>query len=128
MYLWLKEWRDAFDPNSTKSSRNQVWIQTFTISPPTDSKDGKNTYLMSMSGKSEDHSIIDKIYSEEIRLLTNTGKMFYHGGRNEMIKVKLGKLIICVDRPGKDHQCFLQVIMLVNIQRCGVMLAKLMVR
>jgi hypothetical protein len=99
MYLWLKEWRDAFDPNSTKSSRNQVWIQTFTICPPENAKDGKNTYLMSISGKSEDHSVIDHIYGQEINHLSTNGQLFYHGGKNTMIKVKLGKLIICVDRP-----------------------------
>jgi hypothetical protein len=99
MYLWLKEWRDGFDPNTTKSSRNQVWINTFTISPPETDNGGKNTYLMSIAGKSENHSEIDKQYGEEIDILSKIGHEFYHGGRKEIIKVKLGKMITCVDRP-----------------------------
>jgi hypothetical protein len=99
MYLWLKEWRDGFDPNTTKTSRNQVWINTFTISPPETDKGGNNTYLMSIAGKSENHSEIDKRYSDEIKLLSTIGQYFYHGGKKQIIKVKLGKLITCVDRP-----------------------------
>ena len=33
LYLWSKEWRDDFDPNNTKASRNQVWSNTTTICP-----------------------------------------------------------------------------------------------
>ena len=54
---------------------------------------------MSIAGKSENHSEIDKIYIEEIEILSTIGHEFYHGGRKEIIKVKLGKLITCVDRP-----------------------------
>ena len=82
MYLWLKEWRDGFDPNSTKRARNQVWINTFTISPPEDNG-GKNTYIMSIAGKSENHSEIDKRYGQEIDMLSTTGYEFYHGGCNQ---------------------------------------------
>ena len=99
MYLWLKEWRDGFDPNTTKSSRNGVWMNTFTISPPEDEISGTNTYFMSISGKDKNHNEIDKLYNEEILKLSTTGHDFYHGGKKQMIKVKLGKLITCVDRP-----------------------------
>jgi hypothetical protein len=105
MYLWLKEWRDAFDPNSTKSSRNQVWINTaFTICPPADEVSGSsNTYFMSISGKSDNHSEIDKIFGDEITKLSSEGKLFYHGGMKEVIKVKLGKIMTCVDRPERAN-------------------------
>ena len=99
MYLWLKEWRDGFDPNTTKSSRNQVWMNTFTISPPETEVSGKNTYFMSIAGKTENHSEMDQLYNDEILLLSTIGHDFYHGGMRQIIKVKLGKLITCVDRP-----------------------------
>ena len=100
MYLWLKEWRDTFDPNNTKSSRNQVWINTFTISPPNDSeKSGRNTFFMSLSSKSDNHDEIDNLFGNEIKEFSTNGHFFYHGGRKQIIKVKLGKLITCVDRP-----------------------------
>lgn len=102
VYLWLKEWRDAFDPNNTKASRNQVWMSTFTISPPETDRTGKNTYFMSISGKSDDHSVLDQMYGTEITKLSTVGQCFYHGGKKKLIKVKLGKLITCVDRPERS--------------------------
>jgi hypothetical protein len=35
LYLFMKEWSDDFKPSHTKSNLAQVWIKTFTISPPT---------------------------------------------------------------------------------------------
>ena len=32
----LREWSDDFDPHNTKSHRNQVWMKTFTVAPPSD--------------------------------------------------------------------------------------------
>ena len=54
---------------------------------------------MSISGNKENHSEIDKRYSDEIKQLSTIGQEFYHGGMKEIIKVKLGKLITFVDRP-----------------------------
>ena len=34
LYLWFTGWRDDFDPNGIKKSRNQVWTNTFTCCPP----------------------------------------------------------------------------------------------
>lgn len=99
VYLWLKEWRDDFDPNNTKASRNQVWINTYTICPPTTEKKGKNTYFMAISGKGTDHSPIESIFGNEIEKLAKEGAYFYSGTNKKMIKVKVGKLITCVDRP-----------------------------
>jgi hypothetical protein len=99
LYLWIKEWRDDFDPNSTKSSRNQVWINTYTICPPSNEKKGRNTYFMAMSGKGLDHSKVESIFGDEIDVLSRQGAYFYSGAINKIIKVKVGKLITCVDRP-----------------------------
>ena len=99
MYLWLKEWRDDFDPNNTKSSRNQVWINTYTICPSATEKNGRNTYFMAISSKGDDHSEIEQIFSEEINKLSTIGSHFYHGTLKKIIKVKLGKILTCVDRP-----------------------------
>jgi len=99
LYLWLKEWRDDFDPNNTKSSRNQVWINTYTICPPKNKSSGNNTYFMAISGKGENHSEIERLFANELELLSKDGAMFYHGGLKEIIRVKVGKLMTCVDRP-----------------------------
>ena len=99
LYLWYKEWSDDFDPNNTKASRNQVWSNTFTICPPEGENQGRNSYFMSLSCKGEDHSEIEKNFQKELNALSNHGKMFYHGGLKRIIKVKMGKLLLCVDRP-----------------------------
>lgn len=99
MYLWLKEWRDDFDPNNIKSSRNNVWLNTFTICPPTGEKKGRNTYFMAISRKGEDHTEVEKLFTDELEQFTEAGIRFYHGGLKKVIKVKLGKLLTCIDRP-----------------------------
>ena len=107
LYLWYKEWSDDFDPNNTKASRNQVWSNTFTICPPEGESKGRNSYFMSLSCKGEDHSEIEMEFQKELNSLSNEGKMFYHGGLMHIIKVKMGKLLLCVDQP--ERTSILQV-------------------
>ena len=87
LYLWYKEWSDDFDPNKTKSSRNQVWSNTFTICPENRESQGRNSYFMSLSCKGEDNSEIEMRFHNELNTLSNEGKMFYHGGLKCIIKV-----------------------------------------
>ena len=62
---------------------------------------------MSLSGKGEDHSEIGMLFHNELNVLLNKGKMFYHGGLKRIIKVKMGKLLLCVDQP--ERTSILQV-------------------
>ena len=62
---------------------------------------------MSLSSKGEDHSEIEIEFQKELDALSNEGKMFYHGGLKRIIKVKMGKLLLCVDRP--ERTSILQV-------------------
>ena len=107
LYLWYKEWSDDSDPNNTKASRNQVWSNTFTICPDKGESQGRNSYFMSLSSKGEDHSEIEMQFHNELNALPNEGKMFYYGGLKRIIKVKMGKLLLCVDRP--ERTSILQV-------------------
>ena len=107
LYLWYKEWSDDFDPNNTKASRNQVWSNTFTICPPKRETKRRNSYFMSLSCKGEDHSEIEMHFQKELKALSNEGKMYYHGGLKRIIKVKIGKLLLWVDRP--ERTSILQV-------------------
>jgi len=99
LYLWIKRWSDDFDPNNTKQSRNQVWIMTNTICPPAGEKKGRNTFFMAIGQKGDEHSGIEMIFENELSVLSGQGKNFYHGGRREIIRVKAGKVCVCVDRP-----------------------------
>ena len=100
MYLWIREWRDDFDPNNTKSSRNQVWCNTYTICPPrNENTHGLTTYFMGLSSKGEDHGNVESILASELESLSTTGMKFYHGGMKQVVTVKIDKLLISVDRP-----------------------------
>ena len=107
LYIWYKEWSDDFDPNNTKASRNQVWSNTFTICPDKGKSQGRNSYVISLSCKGEDHSEIEMMFHNELNALSSEGKMFYHRGLKHIIKVKMGKLLLCVDRP--ERTSILQV-------------------
>ena len=62
---------------------------------------------MSLSCKREDHSEIEMEFHKGLKALSNEGKMFCHGGLKRIIKVKMGKLLLCVDRP--ERTSILQV-------------------
>ena len=64
-------------------------------------------YFMSLSCKGEDHSEIEIEFQKELDALSNGGKMFYHGGLRRIIKIKMGKLLPCVDQP--ERTSILQV-------------------
>jgi len=99
LYLWIKHWCDDFDPNNTKQSRNQVWLLTSTICPPRDENKGRNTCFMAIGQKGDDHQEIHELFEQEMKELSVSGRMFYHGGRKEFLKVKAGTVCVCVDRP-----------------------------
>jgi len=99
LYLWVKRWCDDFDPNNTKQSRNQVWLMTNTVCPPPGENRGRNTFFMALGQKGDDHQEIDSIFEEELKVLSRTGKTFYHCGRKELNRVKAGTVCVCVDRP-----------------------------
>ena len=101
LYLWLREWRDDFDPNNTKASRNQVWINTNTICPPGKEKEGRNSFFMAIGAKGDDHSEVERLLAADLGELS-LGKKFYHGGLKRLVNVKIGKINTCVDRPERS--------------------------
>jgi hypothetical protein len=102
LHLWITEWRDDFDSNNTKASRNQVWINTYTICPPADESSGRNTYFMGMSCKGDVHSVVEVVFGPQVQELTDHPHLFYHGGVKKLIRVKAGKLSTCVDSPERS--------------------------
>ena len=62
---------------------------------------------MLLSCKGEDHSEIKIEFQKELDALSNEGKMFYHEVLKRIIKVKMGKLLLCADRP--ERTSILQV-------------------
>jgi len=102
----MRRWSDDFDPNHNKQSRNQVWVMTFTVCPPAGERKGRNTFFMAVGQKGDDHQEIEELFKAELEVLSSQGKWFHHGGRKEFVKVKAGKVGVCVDRPERTsiHQ------------------------
>ena len=102
-YLYCKEWSDDFDPSHSKDNRNQVWMKTYTICPPTDSAKpdrGQHTAVISLGAKCDDHEEVESLITVQLKKLsTGEGISVYHGGLNRLIKIKAGVLSTCVDRP-----------------------------
>ena len=102
--LWMREWRDDFDPNNTKSSRNQAWCNTYSICPPSEKNTrGNTTYFMGLASKGDDHRVIEDILSKELEQLSQSGIRLYHAGFRKVVRVFLSKLLICVDRPERTQ-------------------------
>ena len=98
--LWLREWRDDFDPNNSKSSRNQVWCNTYTVCPPSEgNSNGSNTYFVGLSSKGDDHNEVEEFLAQELNSLSEEGIQLYHGGMRRIVHVRINKLLISVDRP-----------------------------
>ena len=62
---------------------------------------------MSLLCKGEDHLEIEMEFQKELDALSNEGKMFYHGCLKHIIKVMMGKLLLCVNQP--ERTSILQV-------------------
>jgi hypothetical protein len=99
LYIWIKKWRDDFDPFNTKASRNQAWISTNTLCPTSSESKGRNTYFMAIGSKGDDHEVIERLFAEEMEALSAQGTVFYWGAINKFIRVKAGVISTCVDRP-----------------------------
>ena len=99
LYLWVKSWSDDFDPYNTKTSRNQVWAMSNTISAPRSDKKGRNSFIMALGRKGDDHHEIHEIFADDMETLSKGDKSFFHGGRKRILPVKAAKICTCVDRP-----------------------------
>jgi hypothetical protein len=54
---------------------------------------------MAIGAKGDDHEEIERLFTEELDVLSTTGGIFYHAGLKRLIRVKAGKIMTCVDRP-----------------------------
>ncbi|KAL7558015.1 hypothetical protein ACA910_005496 [Epithemia clementina (nom. ined.)] len=60
-------WSDDCDPNGTnKNNRGSIWVKTVTISPPK-SDCWRNTYVLGVGHKGDDHSVVESSYNDEIK-------------------------------------------------------------
>ncbi|KAL7556821.1 hypothetical protein ACA910_002298 [Epithemia clementina (nom. ined.)] len=73
-------WSDDCDPNGTnKNNRGSIWVKTVTISSPK-SDCWRNTYVLGVGHKGDDHSVVESSYNDEIKELSspNSKRWFYY--------------------------------------------------
>ena len=104
--LYIIEWSDAFEPNTTKTNRGSVWIKTVTISPiqggSVSREDNKhhNTYPLSVGPKSGDRQKLEESFKQELDRFSRGNLIrMYNGHTKSMCLVHLELLASVQDQP-----------------------------
>jgi hypothetical protein len=113
--LLLKRWRDDFQ--ALKSNKGQkkgtaAWIGTVTISPPQGMKANslRNTYPIALGPKGADHELVEQIFMEELRQLSNgSDDLFFDKASNQMTRVHAEIFVSLADQPERRGTCYVQL-------------------
>jgi hypothetical protein len=108
--LWIFEWSDDFEPNTslTKSNRGGVWVKTITIGPPGSLISQLTyTYPISMGPKNRSHEEAEIVIRDDLlKLARPEGIVIYskfHGG---LIRIRAKLFASLQDQPerrGENH-------------------------
>ncbi len=108
--LWLIEWSDDADPNSSiKNNRGSMWFKSCTVSPTRDMIHSlSHTYPLAMGHKNADHEHVGRLLKEDlVRLGAKEGIPMYskkHGG----IVLVRARLFACLqDQPERRGENYL---------------------
>ncbi len=101
--IWIFEWSDDFEPNSslTKSSRGGVWVKTITLGPPgTHAHLPAYTYAIAMGPKNANHEEAERVIAEDLRTLSQPeGIIVYSKAHGGLVRIR-AKIIACLqDQP-----------------------------
>ncbi|KAL7577459.1 hypothetical protein ACA910_004742 [Epithemia clementina (nom. ined.)] len=94
-------WSDDCDPNGTnKNNRGSIWVKTVTISSPK-SDCWRNTYVLGVGHKGDDHSVVESSYNDEIKELSspNSKSWFYYHLEKKMVRVHVRTMVVLADQP-----------------------------
>jgi hypothetical protein len=109
--VWIFEWSDDFEPNSslTKSNRGGVWVKTITIGPPgTHDHLMAYTYPIAMGPKNASHEEAEIVIRENLlRLSSHEGVVVYSKEHDGLVRIR-GKLIVSLqDQPERRGENYL---------------------
>jgi hypothetical protein len=109
--VWIIEWSDDFEPNSslTKSNRGGVWVKTITICPPRSFRHLQNyTYPVAMGPKNANHEEAEKSIHEDMNKLSSPqGMVLYSVELGGLIRIR-GKYIVSLqDQPERRGENYL---------------------
>jgi hypothetical protein len=108
--VWIFEWSDDFEPNTslTKSNRGGVWVKTITIGPPgSHSHQLSYTYPIAMGPKNKSHEEAEIIIRDDLLSLARPeGIVIYSKNHGGLIRIR-AKLFVCLqdqpERRGENH-------------------------
>ena len=110
IHLLLLRWSDDFEPSSSnkKNRSNGMWILTVSImSEKNNGKHTKNTYVISMGRKGDDHNVIEDELSESVIKFNSNNEKWYSSPRHNYKKMKVRvHFFACLgDSPEKYTVC-----------------------
>ncbi|KAL7566591.1 hypothetical protein ACA910_000653 [Epithemia clementina (nom. ined.)] len=94
-------WSDDCDPNGTKKNNcGSIWVKTVTISS-SKSDCWRNTYVLGIGHKGDDHSVVESSYNDEIKELSshNNKRWFYYHQERKMVCVHVWTMVVLADQP-----------------------------
>ena len=109
--VWIIEWSDDFEPNSslTKSNRGGVWVKTITICPPRSYRHLQAySYPVAMGPKNVSHEEAEIILQTDMKKLAATeGALFYSPEHGGLIRIRAKLFVSLQDQPERRGQNYL---------------------
>jgi hypothetical protein len=107
--LWMTEWSDDADPNSSiKSNRGSFWFKSLTISPTkTMIHSMSHTYPLAMGHKNANHDLVGQCLIDDLATLgSDQGVPMYSKRHGGMVLVRARLFACLMDQPerrGENH-------------------------
>ena len=108
--VWIFEWSDDFEPNTslTKSNRGGVWVKTITIGPPGGRRNQLYyTYPIAMGPKNKSHEEAETaIAADLLKLARPEGILIYSKEHGGLIRIRAKLFVSLQDQPerrGENH-------------------------
>jgi hypothetical protein len=109
--VWIFEWSDDFEPNTslTKSNRGGVWVKTITIGPPgSRSHQLTYTYPIAMGSKNISHEEAEVAIQEDLlKLARPEGMVMYSKKHGGLIRIRAKIIVSLQDQPERRGECHL---------------------
>jgi hypothetical protein len=108
--VWIFEWSDDFEPNTslTKSNRGGVWVKTITIGPPgSRSHQLTYTYPIAMGPKNCSHEEAEVLIRDDLlKLARPEGIVIYSKKHGGFVRIRAKLFVSLQDQPerrGENH-------------------------
>lgn len=107
--LWMNEWSDDADPNSSiKNNRGSFWFKSVTICPTREMIHSmSHTYPLAMGHKNADHEHVGRLLKEDLLMLGSKEGVPMYSRRHGGIVLVRARILACLqdqpERRGENH-------------------------